>query len=136
MRDPDDISEEIAQHLEDRYDELRARGLSDTEARRAVSDEAPDRELVNVLRPNLFSGLLGDITFGSRVLVKEWGAALVVVVTLGLAIAANTMVFELTELMLLRALPVANAKRLVTVFGADRRENRNRQRLAEGDVID
>jgi hypothetical protein len=35
--DWDDIEEEIAQHLEDRYAELRARGLSDASARRDAS---------------------------------------------------------------------------------------------------
>jgi hypothetical protein len=39
MPDWDDIEEEIAQHLEDRYAELRARGLSDASARRDASQQ-------------------------------------------------------------------------------------------------
>jgi hypothetical protein len=49
----DEIEEEIAQHLEDRYAELRARGLSDAAARRDASRQIKHltRELDAVARP-------------------------------------------------------------------------------------
>src|SRR5207302_10876062 len=56
-------------------------------------------------------------------------------ITLGLAIAANAMVFGLADLVLLRPLPIGNSDRLVTVHGKDI-QARDRSRLSIPEYLD
>jgi putative ABC transport system permease protein len=147
-----EIVDELSQHLQDRYDELRAGSASDQSARLAAIAELDAGDLVaeiaGVERPagepvplgggtdGMVAGLFQDIQFGARLLAKDWSASLVIVVTLGLAIAANAIVFGFTDLLLLRPLPLGNAKRLVAMYSGDRRESQNRQRLSMPEVLD
>lgn len=147
-----DVVEELSQHLDDRYDELRAGGASAEDARRAALEEidAADlvRELTGIDRPapeplaigggrgGPFGGLWQDLRFGARLLGKDAGASAVIVITLALAIAANAIVFGLTDLVLLRPLPFRNANRIVTIYGMDQRQTENRQGLSIPDYLE
>src|SRR6185295_11379631 len=84
-----EVVEELAQHLDDRYEELRSGGASDNDARRAALAEVDDADLVReltgiaqpaveplalgggLLRANALGGLWHDIRFGARLLVKD-----------------------------------------------------------------
>ncbi len=61
--------------------------------------------------------LAEDIRYGIRTLVKTPAFTLVVIVTLGLGIGANTAIFSLTDQVLLRLLPVKEPERLVLLDG-------------------
>lgn len=56
-----------------------------------------------------------DIRFSLRMLAKKPGFALVVALTLGLGIGANTTIFTVVDRLLLRPLPVKNASQLVVL---------------------
>ena len=56
-----------------------------------------------------------DLKFGWRQLIKAPGFTMTAVLTLGLAIGANTAVFSLVDAVLLKALPYPNPERLATV---------------------
>jgi predicted permease len=56
-----------------------------------------------------------DLKFGWRQIVKAPGFTITAVLTLGLAIGANTAVFSLADAVLLKALPYPNPERLATV---------------------
>ncbi|MGH9220951.1 MAG: ABC transporter permease, partial [Vicinamibacterales bacterium] len=56
-----------------------------------------------------------DLKFGWRQLIKAPGFTITAVLTLGLAIGANTAVFSLVDAVLLKALPYPNPERLATV---------------------
>ena len=147
-----DVIEELSQHLDDRYEELRGGGASADEARREALAEVDEadlvRELTGIHRPpdepfaigggspgGPLAGLWQDLCFGARMLAKDAGAAVVIVLTLALAIAANTIVFGLADLILLRPLPFGNAARLVTIYGMDQRQTQNRQGLSIPDYL-
>ena len=149
-----EIAQELAQHLQDRYAELRRGGTPDKTARREALAELSDRDLVRELtglerraaepltlgspasRGGAIAGLWQDLRFGARLLVKDRGASAVVVITLALAIAANGIVFGLADLLLLRPLPMGNAHRLVAIFGVDHQQGQDRQRLSLPDYRD
>ena len=148
-----ELVEELSQHLDDRYRELRASGASDAHARREALAELDDadlvRELTDIETPALdavplgsrasggwLSGAWQDLRFGMRLLVKDRGTSFVVVLTLSLAIAANAMMFGIADLLLLRPLPLGNESRLVTIFGADPKVSRDRQRVSAIDYAE
>ena len=148
-----EVVEELAQHLDDRYEEMRAAGVPDDEARRHALAELDDadlvRELTGIAPPaaeplalggapqvQVFGGVWQDIRFGARLLVKDAGASFVIVLTLGLAIAANTIVFGITDLLLLRPLPIGNTDRLVTIYVFDPRQGQDRQRANIRDYLE
>jgi putative ABC transport system permease protein len=146
-----EVVEELSQHLDERYAELRASGASDAAARRDVLAELDEgaliRGLMSVEGPRteplvlgggargIAGGVWQDLRFGARMLVKDAGASLVILITLGLAIAANAMVFGLADLILLRPLPIGNTTRLATVHGKDT-EARDRSRLSIPEYLD
>jgi len=60
-------------------------------------------------------GILQDLKFSLRTLLKSRGFALVAVLTLALGIGANTAVYSLTDQILLRLLPVQDPEQLVVL---------------------
>ena len=146
-----EIVEELSQHLQDRYDELRAGGAGNDRAVREVLAELDATDLTAYLarlpvpaepapigggsKASMVGGLLQDLRFGARLIAKERAAAFVVVATLSLAIAANAIVFAFTDLLLLRPLPLANIERLVAVYTIQV-QNSDRQPDSTGDFLD
>jgi putative ABC transport system permease protein len=63
--------------------------------------------------------LLKDLVYGARTARRQPGFSFVVVLTLALAIGANTVIFSFANILLIRPLPLGNASSLGWVFLLD-----------------
>jgi predicted permease len=123
-----EIEAELRFHLDEEMERLQAAGCSADEARRQVYDaeefERARRACVRIGRRRLtrqrweerMGGLVRDLRYAERRLRRSPGYTSVVVLTLALAVGANTAVFNLVDSVLLRPLPYSGAERLVQVW--------------------
>ncbi len=115
-----EVDEEIRFHMERQIEANLAAGMSPTEARRqaAISFGGRERarEQCRVQRPSWSVESLGrDIRYGVRGLLRNPGFTAVAVLTLALAIGANSTIFSLLNQALMRALPVQDPDQLVVL---------------------
>jgi putative ABC transport system permease protein len=147
-----EIVEELSEHLEERYRELRDGGTPDAEARRLVGQELLEPEALATdmaalrqshSRPSLapgapspswLGGLWQDLRYAARTLSKQPGFTAAAVLTLALGIGANSAIFALVDATLLRPLPFPHAERLVAVW--ERSETTARARVSPRNLVD
>src|SRR5690606_18070285 len=106
-----DIEREMAFHVREKADALRAEGMSDAEAlreaRRRVGNSEVQRERTrdaDVI--GWLDSLLRDLKLAVRGLRRAPVFAVVAVASLALGIGANTAIFTLIDAVVLRPLPV------------------------------
>ncbi len=114
------LQDEVAFHLAMREEQLRTSGATDPGrgARRRFGSVTRIREDLReawAVAPGL-SALLRDLRYAARALRRDIGFAVVVVVTLGLGIGANTAFFSVVNAVLIRPLGYADADRLVLLY--------------------
>ncbi len=133
-----DLTEELAQHLEDHYRELCSGGATDESAYQKTLTELDDmyRLQADLKRKqrmpkldavpagdanlgNLLSDLWRDLRYAVRTMRRTPVFVLFVVLTLAVGIGANTTVFTVINMLILNPLPVRNASTLVAVAAAD-----------------
>jgi predicted permease len=126
----DQVDEELAFHLAMVTRELVGRGQSEAEARAEALRRFGDLHIVgercrrlgleherNVRRAEYLSELAQDVRLALRHLRRAPGFTIVAVLTLVLAIGANTAIFSAVSAMLLRPLPYPHAERITAIWG-------------------
>jgi predicted permease len=116
----EDMDKELGEHIALRADDLERGGLSRSEAERRARMEFGSmlkyREDSHEARGgNLIETLLLDLRFSLRVLRKSPGFVAAAIVTVGLAVGANAVVFGVLNALVLRPLPVPDARGLWAV---------------------
>jgi putative ABC transport system permease protein len=115
-----EVDEEIQFHLESEIEANVAAGMPLAEAQRqaaiAFGSRERTREACREERPSFFLESLGrDVRYGLRGLWRNPGFSIVAVLTLALAIGANTTIFSLIDQALIQALPVRDPGQLVVL---------------------
>jgi putative ABC transport system permease protein len=129
-----EIVEELSQHLDDRWRELIASGMSPDEATRvALADFRDGNVLAEYLAPlrqahppsaitpgapggKLLSDLWQDLRYAARTLWTRPGFAIAVVLTLALGLGSNAAIFTVINAVLLRPLPFPHSEQLLAVY--------------------
>ena len=120
-RKPSDFSSEIEAHIQLESERLREQGLSEEEARAAAHCtfgnvmQAEERFYESGRRLWL-DQLLQDVRFGLRMLARNLGFTVTVVLTLALSIGANTAIFSIVNALLLKTLPYAHPERMGAIY--------------------
>jgi len=121
-RKSSDFRAEIEAHIELERDRLIQQGRSPEDAQAAAR-----RAFGNVLqteerfyesgRWQWWDNLRQDVRFGIRMLVRNPGFTVTVILTLALSIGANTAIFSLVNALLLKSLPYSHPERLAAIYG-------------------
>ena len=116
-----DMSDEMAFHLDSRTRELVSGGMSEAEARlearRRFGSVLKQKEAGHEIHTGRFlEDVMRDVRHMGRGLRRTPGFTLAVILTLALGIGANTAIFSIVDQVLLRPLPYPDGDNLVMVY--------------------
>jgi predicted permease len=115
-----ELADELGFHLEAQINKYMRSGLTREEAQRRARLEFGGVEQVKeecreARGIEFIEMLFHDLRYALRILRKSPGFSAIVILTLALGVAANTVVFSVVEGILLKPLPYPHAERLVVV---------------------
>jgi predicted permease len=126
-----EIVDELSQHLDDVYRELRTSGVAHDDAVRRALDEIDEQGVLaremqplrqaavpppivpGAPRGRWFRDIAQDVRYAARLLVRGRGWTVVVILLLALGIGANTALFSATDALLFASVPVKDPASLV-----------------------
>lgn len=124
-----DVDDELAFHVDERVDELVARGMAPAAAREEAIRRFGDMPGVKntlrrmaqqhetkMTRAEMFGVLKQDFRYALRTLRAAPAATAAIILTLALGIGATTAIYSVVHTVLLRPMPYANSDRLMMVF--------------------
>ena len=137
----DEIDEEMRFHIDMRADENVRRGMPPDAARREAERRFGRLTRVKEQGYEVRGGrwletFWQDCRYGARSLRKSPAFTAAALLTLALGVGANTAIFSVVEAVLLRALPYANADRVVLLWENNRLRGRSHNVVNPGNFLD
>jgi putative ABC transport system permease protein len=134
-----ELDAELRIHHEKEVEQNLARGMNQEEARLAAlrsfgGVEQVKEESRDVRGVRFIEELLQDLRYSLRVLRRQPGFTLTVVITLALGIGANTAIFSVVNAVLLRALPLKHPEEVMWVWST--RTDRDKAPFTLPDFLD
>ncbi len=125
----EELTQEIAEFLDQERAENLARGMSADEAdRRARIKLGPTRRVhEDMWQQNsvaFFEGILRDLKYAIRTLARTPGFTLTAILVMALGIGSTTALFTVVRAVLLNPLPYPSSSRLVSLYESDAVSNR------------
>jgi predicted permease len=117
----EELDEELRSHIDFAVEEKMKRGMSAQEARteamRALGGVTQTKEAYREQRgfPPV-EMLVRDLRYALRQLLRNPGFTLTVILTLALAVGANTAIFSIVNALMLNSLPYAHPERMGKIF--------------------
>jgi predicted permease len=116
-----DLSEEMAEHLQEKVEELMSAGMSREDASAAARRQFGNALLLEersreVWQWAVFDAIFRDLQYALRQLRRNPGFTFTVLLTLSVAIGANTAIFSMVDALLLRPLPYSQPERLASLM--------------------
>ena len=146
---PAEIDDELRFHIETRVDALVAQGMSTEDARRQACGEFGDLneardELTSIDRVSYTRRARAewwrDVAQDARVAIRSYlrrpGFTVVVLLTMGLGIGANSAIFSVAEAVLLRGLPYRDAEQLVHLWETKNNDPADLSEASYPDFVD
>ncbi len=120
-RKSSDFRAEIVAHIELERERLQEQGMSREEAqsaaRRTFGNVTHAEERFYESRRWLWwDHFQQDVRFGARMLARNPGFTVTVILTLALSVGANTAIFSLVNALLLKSLPYSHPERLAALY--------------------
>lgn len=124
LRHGEDVHREIAEewqfHIDLRTEGNLQRGMTPEEARRSAEQRFGNSGYIkdvswDVRGGGLMERIWQDLRFGARQLRRSPGFTCVALLSLGLGIGANAIIFSLISTILLRPLPIAHAEQVFAI---------------------
>ena len=135
------LSDELSFHLRSQVDCLKRQGLTPAEARRRARLEFGDPETIkdevrDVRIGVWFEQLRQDLGYGLRLIRRDPGLSLGIVLILALALGVSTAIWSFADKSLLRPLPFDDAGRLAWLRGGDTQRGFERMPISYQDFLD
>jgi predicted permease len=116
-----DLSDEMAEHIQEKVEELMSGGMPRQDAEAAARRQFGNVFLIEehgreVWQWALFDAILRDLKYALRQLLRNPGFTFTVLLTLSVAIGANTAVFSMVNALLLRPLPYSEPEKLASLM--------------------
>ena len=113
-----DIADEVESYLQQAAEALEANGMSSDEARRAVrlhlgNTTSVHEQVRSYGWENIVSARVSDVRYAARRLLHNPGFTVVCVLTLAIAIGANSAIFSIINGILLKPLPYRQSEELI-----------------------
>ena len=117
----EELDTELRFHLEQQTQENIALGMSAAAARESALRRLGgvtqiQEQCRDMRRTNYLDDFLLDLRYAARTLAKSPGFGVVMILTLGLSIGANSAIFSVIDGVLLKRLPYPDQKRIVRIF--------------------